>query len=215
MEKRFISTLVPGDVEKLLAACELGDDRQPQLKKALSARNRALVLLSIDAGPRQKELAGLRLCDVDRKGDTWQQVLVSREAFKALHDYIKKRHSFLMSCGDTTVVRKEDAVFLSHEGKPLTRVAIGLLFSDLGKKAGIDGKRFYHHQCSQYMATTQLSMGRGPLDVQRQMGHTTLAMTNHYASLTTEHLRIPNEIFPLYAKDVVGEGEMGDNYWNE
>jgi len=106
-------------------------------------------------------------------------------------------------------------VFLSHEGQPLTRVAIGLLFSDLGKKAGIDGKRFYHHQCSQYMATTQLSMGRGPLDVQRQMGHTTFAMTNHYASLTTEHLRIPNKIFPLYAKDVVGEGEMGDNYWNE
>jgi hypothetical protein len=41
-------------------------------------------------------------------------------------------------------------------------------------------------------------------------------MTNHYASLTTEHLRVSHEKFsPLRAKDVLGEGEMGDNYWNE
>ncbi|SRR6266487_11202 len=225
VEKRFIPTLVPGDIDKLLAACEYGDDRQPRLKKALSARNRALVLLSIDAGPRRKELAELRLCDIDRnlcllnihrKGNTWQQVPVSREAFKALHDYVKKHRSFLAGRGGVTVVRKEDAVFLSHEGKPLTRVAIGLLFSDLGKRAGIDGKRFYHHQCRRYMATTQLAMGRSPLDVQRQMGHTTLAMTNHYASLTVEHLRSSQEKFsPLRAKDVLGDDEANGNYWNE
>lgn len=225
MEKRFIPTLVPGDVDKLLAACEYGDERQPRLKKALSARNRALVLLSIDAGPRRKELAELRLCDIDRnlcllnihrKGDTWQQVPVSREAFKALHDYVKKHRSFLASRGEHVKVKKEDAVFLTHEGKPMTRVAIGLLFSDLGKRAGIDGKRFYHHQCRRYMATTQLAMGRSPLDVQRQMGHTTLTMTNHYASLTTEHLRASHEKFsPLRAKDVLGDDEIADNYWDE
>ena len=33
------------------------------------------------------------------------------------------------------------------------------------------------------------AMGRSPLDVQRQMGHTTLTMTNHYASLTVQHLQ--------------------------
>ncbi len=39
------------------------------------------------------------------------------------------------------------------------------------------------------MATAQLAMGRSPLDVQRQMGHTTLQMTNKYASLTIGHLK--------------------------
>lgn len=225
VEKHFIPTLVPSDVDKLLVACEYGNDRQPRLKKALTARNRALVLLSVDAGPRRKELAGLRLCDIDRnlcllnihrKGDTWQQIPVSREAFKVLHDYVKKHRPFLASRGGTTVVKKEDAVFLTHEGKPITRIGIGLLFSDLGKRAGIDGKRFYHHQCRRYMATTQLAMGRSPLDVQRQMGHTTLTMTNHYASLTVEHLRTSHEKFsPLRAKDVLGDEEIGDSYWNE
>jgi integrase len=46
------------------------------------------------------------------------------------------------------------------------------------------------HNCRRYMATTQLASGRSPLDVQRQMGHTTLTMTNHYASLMVQQLRI-------------------------
>jgi hypothetical protein len=31
------------------------------------------------------------------------------------------------------------------------------------------------------------------LDVQRQMGHTTLTMANHYVSLTVKHLRVSRE----------------------
>lgn len=62
-------------------------------------------------------------------------------------------------------------------------------FQEAAKRTSIDGKRVSPHQCRCYMATTQLAMGRSPLDVQRQMGHTTLAMTNHYASLNADHLR--------------------------
>src|SRR5258708_654702 len=53
------------------------------------------------------------------------------------------------------------------------------------------------HQCRRYIATTQLAMGRSPLDVQRQMGHTTLTMTNHYASLTVQHLQKSHEKYSL------------------
>ena len=61
-----------------------------------------------------------------------------------------------------------------------------------------------------------LEMGCSPLDVQRQMGHTTLTMTNHYASLTTEHLRKSQEGFPpLRAKSGAEiEGSSG-GYWGE
>ncbi len=90
---------------------------------------------------------------------------------------------------------REDAVFLTRKGKPITRVAVGLLFSDPGKRAGIDGKRFYHLQCRRYIATIQLAVGCSPLDVQKQMGHTTLAMTNYYASLTVEYLMSSHEKF--------------------
>ena len=60
------------------------------------------------------------------------------------------------------------------------------------------------HNARRYMATTQLAMGRSPLDVQRQMGHTTLTMTNHYASLPVQHLQKSHEKYsPLRAEKVV------------
>ncbi len=66
------------------------------------------------------------------------------------------------------------------------------------------------------MATTQLAMGRSPLDVERQMGHTSLTMTNHYASLTVEHLRqSPEKYSPLLAKVISGDEDIGENYWGE
>ena len=63
------------------------------------------------------------------------------------------------------------------------------LFDRLQERTGIKGRRVSLHNCRHYMATTQLAMGRIPLDVRRQMGHTTLMMTNHYASLTIEHIQ--------------------------
>src|SRR5258708_17473818 len=60
-------------------------------------------------------------------------------------------------------------------------------------RTAIDGKRVSAHNARRYMATTQLAGGRSPLDVQRQMGHTTLHMTNKYASLTIGHLKKSHE----------------------
>ena len=224
-EKRLIVALTSDDIDKLLLACEEGDDRKPRLKKALTARNRAILIVSIDTGIRRKELVSLRLCDIDpvlnvltihRKGNTWQQVPISREAFKELHSYLKKHRPYLASLGGATVTRKEDAVFLTHEGKPITRIGVTVVFSFLARRSGIDDKRVYHHQCRRYMATTQLAMGRSPLDVQRQMGHTTLTMTNHYASLTVEHLRQSHEEYsPLRAKDKLKDGQKRNGYWDE
>ncbi len=92
-----------------------------------------------------------------------------------------------------------------------------MLFKRLQKRTAIEGKKVSPHQCRRYMATTQLAMGRSPLDVQRQMGHTTLTMTNYYASLTVEHLRKSHERFsPLRDNGKPSTDEtFGTGYWNE
>ena len=64
----------------------------------------------------------------------------------------------------------------------------------------IEGKRVPAHNCHRYMATTQLKMGRSPLDVQRQMGHTTLTMPNQYASLVTEDIQRSQERYSPYGQ---------------
>lgn len=66
------------------------------------------------------------------------------------------------------------------------------------------------------MATTQLAGGLSPLDVQRQMGHTTLHMTNKYGSLTIDHLKKPHERHSLLRADTSGSSEAyGVGYWDE
>ena len=110
------------DIKKLLAACEEGDISNPPLRRALTARNRAIVNLFVDSGIRLSELVGLRLGDIDkssrvilvhRKGNKWQQVPVSREGFKPLHNYLAN-HRATLAGSDTA--RKEDAVFLADNG---------------------------------------------------------------------------------------------------
>ena len=62
----------------------------------------------------------------------------------------------------------------------------------------------------------QLASGRNPLDVQRHMGHTTLHMTNKYASLTIEHLKKSHERHSPLRVDAGGSPEtFGTGYWDE
>jgi site-specific recombinase XerD len=66
------------------------------------------------------------------------------------------------------------------------------------------------------MATTQLADGRSPLDVQRQMGHRTLAMTNKYASLSVEQLKKSHDQHStLRADKSKVEDVYGTGCWNE
>jgi site-specific recombinase XerD len=226
VEKTFIPTFTPEDVEKLFVACDAGKRYTPQLRKALTARNRAIVSILIDTGIRRQELVGLRLCDVDRdlrvllvhrKGNKWQQVPVSYEGFKPLHEYLSKYRSPLAVLDGRSVARKEDAVFLADNGKPFTIEGVSKLFQRLADRAGIEDKRVSPHQCRRYMATSQLAAGRSPLDVQRQLGHTTLMMTNHYASLDIQQLKRSHEAYsPLRAKqENIHTHGSGIGYWEE
>lgn len=225
VEEKFIPTFTPDDIEQLLRACDEGDRRKPRLHKALTARNRAIVSVLVDAGLRRSEIIGLRLRDVDRdlrllmvhrKGNKEQQVPISRDGFKPLHEYLTRHRPYLAKLDGATVARKDDAVFLADDGKPLTTWGVGALFRRLKERTGIDDKRVTAHQCRRYMATTQLASGRSPFDVQRQMGHRSLNMTNHYASLTTYQLQRSHEQHsPLRAKSMGDTREMGTGYWEE
>jgi site-specific recombinase XerD len=169
VEEKFIPTFTSEDVRKLLDACEEGDPDRPQLVKALTARNRAIVSLFIDTGIRLNELVGLRLGDIDRgmrvllvhrKGNKWQQVPVSRDGFKPLHDYLTKFRPYLAKLGGVDTARKEDAVFLNSDGEPLAYFGVAALWRRLKKRTGIVGKRVSAHNARRYMATTQLASVR-------------------------------------------------------
>jgi integrase len=87
------------------------------------------------------------------------------------------------------------------------------MFIFLHMRTRIDGKRISAFNRRRYMATTQLANGRSPFDVQRQMGHTTLTMTNHYASLSVKQ---SHDLYsPLRAKDAGNDRESSaTGYWD-
>jgi integrase/recombinase XerD len=225
-EERVIPALTDEDVEKLFAVCEEGPKNNPRLRKALTARNRAIVSVFFDAGIRRSELVGLRLGDVSRqerllyvkrKGRRWQEVPISYEGFKPLHEYITKHRSYLASRGVGTGSRKDDPVFLTRRGSPIQIYSIDELFKRLRRRSGITDKPVRSHQGRRRMATKQLSEGRNPLDVQRQMGHTTLKMTNKYFSQTTEGLRKSHEQYsPSRKKSEGGRSSgLGSGYYED
>lgn len=53
------------DTGKVLNASKEGDESNPPFRRALTARNKAIVVLFIDTGIRLRELVGLRLGDLD------------------------------------------------------------------------------------------------------------------------------------------------------
>ncbi len=91
--------------------------------------------------------------------------------------------------------------FKLRKVKPLTISGVSKLFEGHRRKTGIEDKPVSPHQCRRYMATIQLASSRSALDVQRQMGHTSLTMTNYYASLSVRDLKRSHDAHsPLWVR---------------
>lgn len=72
----------------------------------------------------------------------------------------------------------EEEVMFSEPGWPLTDNALRLLFMRLGKHAGVP--RLHPHLLRHTYACRYLLAHRDPIALKTMLGHTTLAMTNHY-----------------------------------
>lgn len=72
----------------------------------------------------------------------------------------------------------EEEVIFSEPGWPLTDNALRLLFMRLGKHAGVP--RLHPHLLRHTYACRYLLAHRDPIALKTMLGHTTLAMTNHY-----------------------------------
>jgi site-specific recombinase XerD len=164
------------EVGAMLAACE-GDIQRGN--RYLGARNKAIVSVFIDTGLRLTELAEMKLSELDPqlqqvrvlgKGNKWRAVPINGEAKKALRLYLTQ-YRF-------TAV-KDDAVWLTDDGTPMSghgiRIMIDRLKVRAGVKSGGSAHRFRH-----YFATRYLENG-GDMNVLRLLlGHATLYMVLRY-----------------------------------
>lgn len=145
-------------------------------------RNKAIILVLLDTGVRLTELANIQLSDLDLdnetitimgKGNRQRIVRIGRIAQRALLKY-------LLSRKDTN-----PCLWVTEEGKPLTKDGIAVMFKVLKRRAGFKDVRLSAHTFRHTSGTWALLNGASERDVQLLLGHRSQRMTQHYTATIT------------------------------
>jgi integrase/recombinase XerD len=176
----------PLTVEQVTAIVEAPGDATP-----VAARDRAILELLYGAGLRISELVGLDVDDVDLedaavrvfgKGSKERLVPIGRMARDAVAAYLTRGRPALATG------RSRAALFLNTRGGRLTRQSCSRLLDAHRTRAGIT-RVVTPHDLRHSFATHLLEGGADVRVVQELLGHASVATTQVYTLVTTEHLR--------------------------
>jgi len=148
-------------------------------------RDYTIILTLVDTGIRCSELTNLRLSDVNLesrllkvwgKGSKERLVPIGAKVQKALWKYI--------TCyRPQPATPRYDHVFLTRDGRPLTKDRLEAIIERYGKRAGIVGVRVSPHTFRHTMAVTFLRNGGDVFSLQRIFGHSQLEVLKGYVNL--------------------------------
>ena len=149
-------------------------------------RNRAMLLLMVDAGLRQSEVRRLLIEHVAMGGRT----IIVRQG-KGAKDRVAALSPITVRALRTWIAvhpepRPEAFLFTSRDGRPLTERHLVQICHRLSKRAGLHVHRRIHpHLLRHLAATSWLRNGMGLDEVRRLLGHTSLQTTLRYSSLVS------------------------------
>jgi integrase/recombinase XerD len=172
------------EIKQLLDACNGGHP-------ALAARNRAIILLLLDAGLRAGELctltmdrldAGMRRAHLTGKGLKDRYAPIGARTRQALWQYINRYRP---------APKEGDYVFLTLRGGPLDPNKLAHVLTKLGNRAGV--KPCNPHRFRHTMARLYLRNGGDVFTLQQILGHEDLATTRIYVQLEREDVEETHE----------------------
>lgn len=157
---------------------------------ARDGRTGLMLQALLETGARASELVGLRVEDVGLaervviirhgKGNKRREVPIRRELAQLLRLHVGARRA-----GPLFASRQRGSGPLPHT---LTRQRVGQLVREVARAAGI-AKRVYPHLLRHTVATRLLALGMDITDLQRFLGHESIATTRHYAETTAATLQ--------------------------
>lgn len=192
-KKAPFEPLKKDEVERLLKALEFSRETKTEARRKYvcrrptAKRDRAMVLMLLDTGLRANELCSLKIGDIDiktgkvdikhgviggAKGGKGRVVFMGKSARRAIWVYLASRED------------GEDAdapAFVGKFGRPVNKMALRHLLTDLGNKAGI--KKCHPHRFRHTFAITYLRSGGDVFTLQSLLGHGSLDMVQHYARI--------------------------------
>jgi site-specific recombinase XerD len=138
-KNKVIKPYTYDEILRMIAVCDMDYENNA---KFLGSRNRAIVLVFLDAGVRLSELTGMKLSDVNRengnirvmgKGGKERIVRIGKSAQKSPWRYIMHRPQ-----------NDKDELWLTEEGKALRPSAVHCMIIRLKERARITGEGSVH-----------------------------------------------------------------------
>jgi len=148
-------------------------------------RDYTIIVTLLDTGIRCSELTGLSLADVNLesrllkvwgKGSKERLVPIGAKVQKAIWTYLSRHRP-------EPAIPRYDQVFLTRNGRPLTKDRLEKIVEHYGIKAGITGVRLSPHTFRHTMAVTFLRNGGDIFSLQRILGHSQLEVLRGYVNL--------------------------------
>jgi site-specific recombinase XerD len=183
----IIELLSPEEIAKVFSTMNINT--------ALGARNSAIVCLMLDTGLRLSEVADLKEQDVHiearyvkvmGKGSKERMVAFGASCQKTLLHYF---HHFRPLPAHEGV----DAFCLSIDGYAMTSTSIRSLVKRLAKSSGV--RRLHPHLLRHNYATMFLLNGGDVYLLKQNLGHTTLAMVEHYVHIAAQTAAVRSQGF--------------------
>jgi len=148
-------------------------------------RDYAIILILLDTGLRVSELSTLKLDNlwledgmlkVWGKGNKERLIPIGKQVQRLLWRYINRYRP-------EPARANTDFLFLTVDGRPLTKDRAEKMMTYYGKKAGLAGIRCSPHTLRHTAAVTFLRNGGDVFSLQRMLGHSSLEMTRRYCEL--------------------------------
>ena len=185
MGRTLPNPLTVDEIDRLLSAPSAFETPEAR-------RDEAMLELIYATGMRVSELISLNVEDVDLddgsarcfgKGGKERVIPIHAGAAAALSFYIEEARPLLVKPG-----KSETALFLNVRGSRLTRQGFWLILKGHAKRADLEGRITPH--TLRHSFATHLLRGGAPLrHVQELLGHASIATTQIYTHLTSEHVR--------------------------
>ncbi|MBL7201621.1 MAG: site-specific tyrosine recombinase XerD [Anaerolineae bacterium] len=178
VKKRLPQILSPENIEALLEQPLHSDDSK-------AVRDKAFLELLYATGMRVSELVSLDVGDVDTerqnvrcssKGNKQRLLPISERAKDALSNYLERARSALVKDPE------EEALFLNHRGRRLTRQGLWLIIKGYVEAANL-GIDVTPHTLRHSFATHLLNGGAELREVQRLLGHANISTTQIYTEI--------------------------------
>jgi integrase/recombinase XerD len=180
---KVIPALSPAQVEAFLRAI---DTRAPQ-----GYRDYALILFSLDTTCRLSEATELEMPEVDiragrakvtGKGRRERYAIFGLTVRKVLWKYVNKYRPEPRSPSC-------DNLFLTHDGRPLTKNRVEAIVKKYARKAGITGVRVSPHTLRHTACLMWTTDDGDIISLQKLTGHSSINTLRGYVNLNTDQLQ--------------------------